>query len=920
MLRIFLIALSIALLWATEAEAGGGPETTLLVVNGRSPNSRRVANHYVSLRGLPASHVLYLEDVPHDGVIKLAQFREKIWAPIEAYLKSAGLAGQIDLITYSVDFPYAVDFKSKLGEGRPGQAVGGQASLTGVTYLIRQVEADQPFWELMRGGQNPTQTNRYSRFAWGGTSSTEKPLTSEDREIFRKAAMALRKGDPATAAKAYAEFVKRAPQIGRAWTELALSLVQLKRYDDALDALERAARNGFAEPGRVDAQDGFAPLRRFERYRQILQRMRSTMPGLRSTRGFRASFAWGADGEPVEEDENAHRYFLSTQLGYTGFVGNSYREVYDYLTSAAGADATNPDGTVYICKNGNVRSTARQQFFGPLVGALKARGRKVVVLENAKVPTGKNDVIGAVVGTAGFNWGASKSKILPGAICEHLTSFGAHFGTTSQTKVSEFMRFGAAGSSGTVMEPLALHLKFPNPLIHVFYADGCTLAEAYYQSVHGPYQLMVVGDGLCQPFAKKAEFKVKGPAAPWKGEVTFRPEGAPGNYELWVDGKRVSTGDTLEWDTPRFRDGWHDVRVVHVTADLLEMRTSRTVEGYVSNQRDVPTVATDKRVVPFGESIRLRVGGLKKYEVWCGGRKVADGPVVDSALVGPGPVRLQVRSKVAQTEPLDITIVPPAMLPASKLGGSRELGLEATIDGTANAIVTSLATRAAGVRLQDQLSAYKRAKSIELRGAIEVLGDGLHQLNITGGGTVTIRVGGKELCTKVLLDRQLYVPVGLAKGWHTLEIDYSPRGVPQLEVMVTGDHRATAPRLGRLLPNAPKPEWKAGKKGVFELTWKKTPKKGISGIAVLPEKGAILPTEWTVEWRRGKFGKFKKLKTVVVSAPQSVKAPRPKKGEKAKPRGPLAIELQFDPVKARQMRLVPKTPAKISGVLVTRVG
>jgi len=914
-------ALLIAFLCASAADAGGGPETTLLVVNGRSPVSRGIANHYAALRHMPASHVLYLDEVPHDGVISLELFREKIWAPIEAYMQRAGLAGCIDLITYSADFPYAVDFRKALGGDRAGQPIGGQAALTGVTYLIRQVEAGGRFWELLRGASNPTQTNRYSRFAWGGESGTQPKLTGEDRAIFRKASIAYRGGDYPTAARSYADFVKRAPHIGRAWVEYAICLVRLKRNGEALDALESAAGNGFADSALVGAQEGLAPLRRDERYARILGRMRSAMPGLRSVRGFRASFSWGANGEPVVEADSMHRYFLSTQLAYTGYVGNSVPEVLVYLTASAGADGTNPDGTVYICKNSNVRSTARQQFFGPLVGALKARGRKVEILDNTKIPAGKDDVIGAVVGTAGFNWGASKSRILPGAICEHLTSFGAHFGTSSQTKISEFMRYGAAGSSGTVMEPLALHMKFPNPLIHVFYADGCTLAEAFYQSTHGPYQLMVMGDGLCQPFAKRAVFTVGGASSPWKDKVTFRPEGAVGKYELWVDGKRIAVGEALEWDTRAGRDGWHDVRVVHLSNDLLETRTTRLVEGIVENGSGAPKVFAKSDSVVYGEPIVLKVEGAKRFEVWCGGHKVADGSSVDSRLVGPGTVQLIVRSKQAQAKPVSVTVAPPAMLSASKLVGDAALGLAGTADGEQPMIITSLASRAAGLRMQDQLGAHKKAKSIQLAGGIEIAADGLYQLNVTGGGQVTMRIDGHELCKDVPLDQQAYIPVSLAKGWHALEVDYAARGLPRLEVLVTGDQRAAAPRIGRLLPkDAQSPKWKTLGKGVLELTWKKTPKKGVKAIALIPEKGATLPTEWTVEWRRGKVGRFKKIAAQVVVAPANTKPPRPKKGEKPKKIGPLAIELLFERVKGRQIRLIPKTPAKVAKIVVTRVG
>ena len=40
------------------------------------------------------------------------------------------------------------------------------------------------------------------------------------------------------------------------------------------------------------------------------------------------------------------------------------------------------------------------------------------------MPLNKPDVQGVMMGTASFDWKASGSTILPGAICEHFTSFG----------------------------------------------------------------------------------------------------------------------------------------------------------------------------------------------------------------------------------------------------------------------------------------------------------------------------------------------------------------------------------------------------------------------------------------------------------------------------------------------------------------
>ena len=58
------------------ALAGGGPETTVVVVNGDSPLSLRLANEYAHLRRFPPGRICILEDVPAGPVIGVEAFRE----------------------------------------------------------------------------------------------------------------------------------------------------------------------------------------------------------------------------------------------------------------------------------------------------------------------------------------------------------------------------------------------------------------------------------------------------------------------------------------------------------------------------------------------------------------------------------------------------------------------------------------------------------------------------------------------------------------------------------------------------------------------------------------------------------------------------------------------------------------------------
>ena len=200
-----------------------------------------------------------------------------------------------------------------------------------------------------------------------------------------------------------------------------------------------------------------------------------------------------------------------------------------------------------------------------------------------------------MIGAAKFDWESSGSTILPGAICEHFTSFGGVMRSRAgQTPLSALLRHGAAGASGTVTEPYSLHRKFPRATMHVHYARGCSLAEAFYQSVHGPYQLLIVGDPLCRPWANIPRVSVEGveDGENVTGTLKIKPSASvPGGgsverFELFVDGLLTAgcpAGGTIELDTTRLADGYHELRIVAIEAGLIQSQGRRIVTVITAN-------------------------------------------------------------------------------------------------------------------------------------------------------------------------------------------------------------------------------------------------------------------------------------------------------------------------------------------------
>lgn len=90
---------------------------------------------------------------------------------------------------------------------------------------------------------------------------------------------------------------------------------------------------------------------------------------------------------------------------------------------------------------------------------------------------------------------------LPGAIADHLTSFGGQVPTSGQMSAVAWLEAGATASFGTVVEPCNHTQKFPQASVAIeHYFRGETLVEAYTKSVQWPGQGLFVGDPLARPW------------------------------------------------------------------------------------------------------------------------------------------------------------------------------------------------------------------------------------------------------------------------------------------------------------------------------------------------------------------------------------------------------------------------------------
>jgi hypothetical protein len=355
------------------------------------------------------------------------------------------------------------------------------------------------------------------------------------------------------------------------------------------------------------------------------------------------------------------------------------------LKRSAEADGTAPNGIIYFAKNKTIRSTTRDRTYPAAIRFLSIAGVQAEIIEDI-FPQHKQNVAGVTCGFNIINPAGSHSRILPGAIIDNFTSYGGNFSPKNQqTRVTEFLRMGAAGACGTVTEPTALPQKFPNNTLHVHYAHGCSLAESFYQSVAGPYQQLLVGDPLCQPWAKFPKVSLTGisEGATIRESVEIVPSavlvnGTVASYQLFVDGsfkQKCSAGGRFQLDTTQLADGYHEIRVIATDNTPIETQ-GRWIGGVmVKNGMDAVQLTVDEHSASGSSEIlnvKLSATNSAATKVFCNGvemGEVAGGVgslAIDKKKTGAGPVTLfamaegtpQIRSR-----PVRVIVSGPPLVP-----------------------------------------------------------------------------------------------------------------------------------------------------------------------------------------------------------------------------------------------------------------
>jgi uncharacterized protein (TIGR03790 family) len=179
-------------------------------------------------------------------------------------------------------------------------------------------------------------------------------------------------------------------------------------------------------------------------------------------------------------------------------AATSFEAAQQLIDRGVESDGTSPIGTAYLMSTTDTDRNVRSQFYQPTQNRLSHRFLIDVIKGNTL--ENKTDVMFYFTGLASVDQ-LDTLKFRPGAIADHLTSWGGQLIDSSQMSSLRWLEAGATGSYGTVEEPCNYLQKFPDPSIVIeTYLNGSTLLESYWRSVAWPGQGVFIGEPLARPF------------------------------------------------------------------------------------------------------------------------------------------------------------------------------------------------------------------------------------------------------------------------------------------------------------------------------------------------------------------------------------------------------------------------------------
>ena len=162
------------------------------------------------------------------------------------------------------------------------------------------------------------------------------------------------------------------------------------------------------------------------------------------------------------------------------------------------SDGRQPAGRAYLVITEDSARNSRAAGFS--LAKARLGGRYAISIERTAGIRDRQDVMFYFTGAMQVP-DLNTLHFLPGAIGDHLTSFGGQLDGRSQMSALRWLEAGAVASYGTVVEPCNFPQIFPDPgILMRAYLNGDTAIEAYWKSVVWPGQGLFIGEPLARPF------------------------------------------------------------------------------------------------------------------------------------------------------------------------------------------------------------------------------------------------------------------------------------------------------------------------------------------------------------------------------------------------------------------------------------
>jgi hypothetical protein len=586
--RIALLVVGVVFPFCSSVSAGQSASNWIVVVNGDSIASRTIANAYGRLRGIPPENFVVLDGVPEKDVITYESFRSDILEPVLTIIDERKLAAKIDGIAYSADFPTSVNvrtLKAKIDD--LPYYFTPIASINSMTYFYQDALVGSP--RLLLFSANTYACDDPKRLL----TSPSADQTWEPWKVFEN----LRAGpDHIDAAEQAESMLEQFPSNYPLHYLAAVEFAKANESEKAIDALASAIKLGWSYRSKIQGETAFFNLKDNIGFQLTRDSCADEPFNYLNPRGFDARRSYAANMVAAENNDEGSKYLLSTVLAVTRSAGLSLGESIAQLERAAAADQTHPTGVVVLTETGDPRSKTRSPAFDLLTVRLQSLDQKTNVLKSS-IPKNIQDVTGMILGRAKYTLADQNNQILPGAIVDNFTSYGGIMrDKNGQTNLAECLRAGAAGSSGTVTEPYTILPKIAHPMIHYNYMSGLTLAEAYYASSTGPYQLLIVGDPLCNPFGSPPAIISDGPTKyktttlPISLQLSRDPSIAvrskPTTFEITFDGVlqgRIPAQTKLRLNLEDATPGAHDLNILVTDDSAIENKSEHPLTFWLDD-------------------------------------------------------------------------------------------------------------------------------------------------------------------------------------------------------------------------------------------------------------------------------------------------------------------------------------------------